>query len=105
MTDRPPLVRWGLSLLAVVAALAVRWALTPWLGDRAPYLLFSLAVLVAAHLGGLGPGLAATLVAGLVGLAVFVGLPPPAAGDWVLLAVFLMVGVAISGVAETARRA
>ncbi|MBB4096484.1 sensor histidine kinase [Sphingomonas kyeonggiensis] len=56
--------RWGgilLALLAATVAGALRALLDPWLGDRPQYLIFLLAVLVAALLGGLLPGLIATV--------------------------------------------
>jgi signal transduction histidine kinase/DNA-binding NarL/FixJ family response regulator len=93
------------SVLTVLTAAAVRWALGPWLGDRSPYLVFTLAVLVSAQAGGVGPGLAATALGGLAGLALFVGVPPPAWPDWVMLGVFLAVGVACSVLTEKVRRA
>jgi signal transduction histidine kinase/ActR/RegA family two-component response regulator len=104
MTERSPLARWSICLLAVLAAAAIRWALGPWLGDRAPYLLFTLAVLVSAQAGGLGPGLAATALSALAGLGLFVGLPPPAWSDWVVLGIFVAVGAALSVLAEKMRR-
>jgi hypothetical protein len=52
---RRELVRYALAPVAVAIAFLAR-ALTPILGDASPYLLFVPAVLVAAGLGGLGPG-------------------------------------------------
>jgi len=57
--------RYGLAIAAVLAATAVRIAFNPILGMRAPYLGFTLAVVVAAWLGGRGPGLAATVLSAL----------------------------------------
>ena len=73
-----PVPRWsgamqyGLAPIAVAFALAARVALQPVLGDEAPYLFFVPAVLVAAGLGGLGPGLVATAL-GLVLGSFFIG--------------------------------
>jgi len=50
---------YGLALLFVVAAAALRWALPEVLGST-PFLAFYLAWVGAAALGGLGPGLLAT---------------------------------------------
>ena len=44
----------------VALSLLLAFALHPWLGDRGVFLLFVPAVLLAAGLGGLGPGLLAT---------------------------------------------
>jgi two-component system sensor kinase FixL len=59
--------RYGLAPVAVAIALAARVALQPVLQDEAPYLFFVPAVLVAASLGGLGPGLFATGLGILLG--------------------------------------
>ena len=53
---------YGLALAGVVVALLARLALEPYLGDRSLYLLFVPPVLAAAALGGLTPGLAATVL-------------------------------------------
>src|SRR5680860_1872771 len=42
---------------AVGLLLLLRWGLHPWLEDRAAFVIFIPAVLLAAGLGGLGPGL------------------------------------------------
>lgn len=55
--------RYGVALLAVAAALALRLALDPWLGDAAHYLLFTAAVVVVGVFGGPGPAVFATLLA------------------------------------------
>jgi two-component system, LuxR family, sensor kinase FixL len=57
-----------MCLCAVVAlCFAARYLLDPILKDDSPYLFFVPAVLVAAGIGGLGPGLVATLLSGLIG--------------------------------------
>ncbi|HET7670099.1 MAG TPA: PAS domain-containing protein [Burkholderiales bacterium] len=61
--------RWSalvVALLAVCAALALRAALTPWLGERVPYITLFGAVIVAAWYGGAAPAFAAAL-AGWIG--------------------------------------
>jgi hypothetical protein len=57
---RQEALRYALAPVAVAIAFLARLALTPILEDASPYLLFVPAVLVAAGLGGLGPGLLAT---------------------------------------------
>ena len=66
------ITRYGLAPVAVAIALIARVALQPVLQDEAPYLFFVPAVLVAASLGGLGPGLLA-MALGLVLGSFFVG--------------------------------
>jgi signal transduction histidine kinase len=64
--DHNKLRRWGIplvyagTLLAVLAALAVRWALHPLLSESSPFLTFILAVLLSSWAGGWKPGLLAT---------------------------------------------
>jgi two-component system cell cycle sensor histidine kinase/response regulator CckA len=52
--------RYGLAAAGVAVALGVRWLLDPVLQTYAPYLPFTLAVMVAGRFGGRGPGLVAT---------------------------------------------
>ncbi|MFW6076898.1 MAG: sensor histidine kinase [Hyphomicrobiales bacterium] len=55
-------VRYGAALVLVVLAFILHIALTPLLGQQAPYLFYVAAVFVSGILGGLGPGLLATVV-------------------------------------------
>src|SRR5436189_246390 len=53
--------RGYLAAVAITAAVvALRLAATPWFGTNVPYFQFYPAILLAAWLGGLGPGLLAT---------------------------------------------
>ncbi|WP_029934624.1 PAS domain S-box protein [Sphingomonas sp. UNC305MFCol5.2] len=64
--------RWrgfGVAIAAIAVAALMRLGLDPWLGARAPYLFFTVAVLVAAIFGGAMP---AVLAAGLAMLGVFI---------------------------------
>ena len=67
---RPRLILYGIALVAVALVWLARIVLAPVLGDQSPYLLFVPAVLVAAGLGGWGPGLMATALGALLGLTV-----------------------------------
>jgi PAS domain S-box-containing protein len=58
-----PLVAYGAAVAAVVLALLLRLAATPWLGATIQYLTFFPAVLVASWFGGFGPGAAAAAFA------------------------------------------
>src|SRR5690349_12293349 len=60
---KTPAHRYALALAIVAAALGIRLALIPWLSYKAPFLLFVLAVMVAAQVCGQGPGIAATILA------------------------------------------
>ena len=66
LITRSRAARYGAAVAAVAAALLIRWLLEPILGDSVPYLQFFPAVMVAGYYGGLGPGLFATLLAGLL---------------------------------------
>lgn len=63
----PPtrLVRYGVAVALVAAALLLRWAIFGHLDHRLPFAFFLFAVMVASWFGGLGPGLLAA-VAGLL---------------------------------------
>lgn len=58
----PAALGYGLAALAVLIAFAVRFALSPFLGDRSQFLIFVIPVLVSAQLFGRGPALLATLL-------------------------------------------
>ncbi len=60
---------YAASLVGAAAALAVGLALGAFLEDRTAFLLFIPVVFVAATLGGLGPGLAATVLGAVGGVA------------------------------------
>ena len=65
---------YGLTVLLVAAAAALRWSLGYAFGPIPPYLTFYPALMIAALIGGLGPGLVATGLGGLAALYFFV--PP-----------------------------
>jgi len=65
---------WVNACLLLVAATAVRLSLDPVLGDRAPYLVFTFAVLVAGMRYGSLPGLFTAAVSTIAGLWMFI--PP-----------------------------
>jgi PAS domain S-box-containing protein len=67
----PPVWRYGVVILIVVAATTLRWALIPWTGTTVPYNIALVAVVVTTVLLGLGPGLLSVLLAD-VAVEVFV---------------------------------
>jgi two-component system, LuxR family, sensor kinase FixL len=67
---RQDVLRYGMAPLAVAIAFVARMALTPIVQGDSPYLFFIPAVLVAAGLGGLGPGLLATGLSAVLDLFV-----------------------------------
>jgi K+-sensing histidine kinase KdpD len=61
------------SILIVAAAFLVRLGLDPWLGNRSPFLIFTLAIVIAAGLFGIAPGIIATLFGLCLGMLFFLG--------------------------------
>jgi PAS domain S-box-containing protein len=102
--------RYCLAFVAVAAGFGLRWALTALAGEGLPtYITFYPLVMVVALLGGVGPGLLATLT---TALAVDYLIIPPLHGfaianlaDAVGLAFFTGMGVFMSVFAELYRRA
>jgi PAS domain S-box-containing protein len=101
--------RYGLAPVAVAVALLVRLVITRWIGPGlVTYITFYPAVVVVALLAGLGPGVFATVLTGLV-VAYWV-LPPvgnlavAAAVDRLGLAIFVAMGLFVSAVAKLYRR-
>ena len=93
----------------VAAAVLAWWLLRGWLGAQIPLTLFVLAVAGAAWIGGLGPGLLATLAALVVANAISLQpdetIPITAAGYSMRLALFAAAGIAVSVISENRRRA
>lgn len=91
------------AVAAVFVMLLAGWGLHPWLQDRASFLIFIPAVVIAAGFGGLGPGLLATLLSGTLGVLLIgvSGLTHPAILEAVI---FVIVGGGISWFGEQLRR-
>lgn len=89
--------RYGVAVISVLLSLL----LLPLWGNRSPFLLFIPAVMVSSHYGGLGPGILATILGGLLGLRF---LPQwsqesvlnPYFGDLLRLGVFFAIGALVS---------
>src|SRR5215203_339018 len=60
-----PLLRYGVAVLAVGVAFGLKLLLDPLIVQDVPFLLVFGAIMVSAWFGGLGPGLLATVAAGL----------------------------------------
>ena len=100
LSDRSAVSRYGVAAVAGVVALGIRMVLDPVLGEEAPYLPFTLAVIVASRFGGRGPGLAATGL-GLLSIWYFILHPSysfrlPSPNQTAGLALFAAVATAIS---------
>lgn len=104
-----PLIRYGVAVLAVGAAIGVRLLLDPLLGTRFPFATLFLAVVVAAWAGGFGPALAAA-IAGAAGASWFLLEPrhrlwPDDAGSTGGLLLYFGVSIGIATIGRAMRRA
>lgn len=102
-------LRYGIAVLTTLLTVLLRFALNPVLNGNAPLLAFIMPVLLSAWYGGLGPGLVATGLSAVLGTYFFVTpsftLAIDYLPDYVRIAMFLVEGVLISGLSETAQRA
>ena len=74
--ERSPVLCYGIAIVSVAIALAARILLTPYLLNTSIFLFFVPAVILSAGLGGLGPGIVATLLSAAAALDLLVsGLP------------------------------
>lgn len=95
------LSRYGLAVVATAAALFLRAVvLQPVLGHEAPFLLFTLSVFLSALIGGVGPGLLATVLSAVAGSVWLVepygrwSIAHPV--DQIRIATFVTIGLLIS---------
>jgi K+-sensing histidine kinase KdpD len=62
LTRVPPTFRYVVAIAAVLACTLIRWTLDQWLGPQAPFTVFFFGIMFSAFMGGLGPGLFATVL-------------------------------------------
>ena len=102
------LTAYGAAVLAVLVSLLVRLPLMPWIGDHAELMTFFPAIILSAYLGGLGPGMLATVLG--VAAADYFFIEPRYAfgtddpGRAFAMGVFALAGAAISGLIESVDR-
>ena len=101
--ERARLWGYGLALSAVAGAVLLRHLILVYCGATPAYITFYPAVVLAALLGGLGPGLVATTLSA-VWAASFIFPPAWHAGGAIGLAIFTVMGVATSVLAESVDR-
>lgn len=87
-----PLSVCAITGVAILAALAARILLDPVLGDRATFLFFVPAVVLAAALAGAWPGLFTTVLCAAIGLGVDFAKKDLASDEFIVAALFVMVG-------------
>jgi len=97
-SERGRILRYGVAPVAVMLSLAARALLAPVLHDDGIFLYFVPAILVSAAVGGLEPGLLATLLSLIAVAAVFVGTQPVSLSfpDLINGFAFLIIGVGMS---------
>jgi PAS domain S-box-containing protein len=104
-----PVVRYGIAVVAAEAAILLRFALDPIWDVKLPFSFFYPAVMISAWVGGLGPGIIATILSAVaadffwlkpIG-SLSIGDPADAAG----LLVFVAIGIVMSALNETWRYA
>ncbi len=97
--------KYGLVAASVAVAALVRLALTPLLGWHSPYITFFLAVVFSAWIAGLGGGLLATTISGIVALLIQqhgrASAAPTVFNDAVAFGLFLLEGIAIAALGES----
>src|SRR6185503_6650020 len=81
-----------------------RMALTPIVQGDSPYLFFIPAILVAAGLGGLGPGLLATGLSTVLGLFVITTFPVLTVPEIVNAGAFVLIGTGMAWGGEQLQR-
>jgi PAS domain S-box-containing protein len=91
------------AVVAVLVAVVLRKVLEIVWGLEFPLLTFFPAVMVAAWVGGLGPGLAATLTSAVAAASFWVAVT--AVGDAIGLGLFVGIGALMSGLTEALHRA
>ena len=103
------LERYLVAVLSLTVTLLVRAALGPLLPERSPYMLFNLAVMVSAWYGGFGPGLMTSLLSAFLAHHFFVRpnywFSLAQRQDGLAIALFLIVTVSISWLAQLLRSA
>ena len=100
-----PVPAYALAVLAIAAGVAARAGLDSLFEHRSTFLFFVPAVVLAAALAGLWPGLFATLLGATAGLAVDGAGDGIVAGDWIGAGLFLIIGGAVTIGGEWFQRA
>ncbi len=102
-------VRYGTAFLVMIAAVLLRYAVDPWVGDRYPFATLYGAVGLAVWTGGLGPAFAITVVGYMLANYLFISprgssdLTGP--DDGIAFLVYLFTCTLLIGFGEGVRRA
>ena len=101
---RSDVPRYAAGVTAVALAVAARLLLAPLVSDESLYLFLVPAVMAAAGLGGLGPGLMATALGLLFGVLILPVHPHLTAADIVNAAAFAATGAGMAWIGELLRQ-
>jgi len=93
------------AIVTVIAAMGLGRLLQPFIGEYAPFLFFLVAPMVAAWLGGLGPGVVATLLSTLASVSIFALSDALSSKTSVVIGIFASQGLIISVILEACHRA
>jgi two-component system, LuxR family, sensor kinase FixL len=104
LARRQDAVRYAIAPLVVAVALLARVVFAPILGDDSPYLFFVPAVLIAAGIGGWGPGVLATILGTLLGLVLIKAFPNVTAAEAGNAVAFALIGIGIAWSGEQLQR-
>lgn len=109
MLKQPAAVRYLVAILAIATAWGICTVIPPEAGTAAPSLIFAAAAIAPAWFGGLGPGLVATVLAGIAVIArlpalhVDVLLRPDVYGPLAALLIIGIVASIVSGLGYRSR--
>jgi len=93
--ERSLVARYGYAILLVAVAWSVRELLSPVLPGETRFLYFVPSTLLAAWIGGLGPGLFATALS-IVSSFLIAGAPPVTSATFINFAAFAIIGIGVS---------
>lgn len=101
-------MRYGVAVASTLVAALLRWLLDPVFQDASPHVIFFLAIIPSAVLGGWGPGLTAVFIGAVASTYLFVEprgqLRADEAGAVVLLLLFVVLGIMLSGLGGAMQR-
>jgi two-component system sensor kinase FixL len=101
----PLLATLGLAVVVIALGAGVRIAFAAELGQRATYIFFVPAIVLASALSGLRAGVAASMAGAAAGLWCDRMIGPVAAGSWIAAGAFVAIGCAIALGGEWFQRA
>ncbi len=101
--ERSLAARYGYAILLVLVAWSLREVLAPVLPSETRFLYFVPSVLIAAWIGGLGPGLFATVLS-IASSFLIADAPPVTSATFINFAAFAVIGIGVSWGGELLHR-